>query len=60
MLAERELVGRMRDLAKSHLIDNVDRTAAAIVRSSVQGVESIDVEQLEFLGRAFARLLRRD
>jgi len=58
-LAEPGFVDRVRDLAERHLIDNVDRTAAAIVRSSVQGVETIAVEQLELLGRALTRRLRR-
>lgn len=57
--AEPELVDQISDLAERHLIDNVDRTAAVIVRSSIQGVEKITVEQLELLGRAFIRRLRR-
>jgi hypothetical protein len=58
-LAGDDFVDRVAGLATRHLIESVDRTAAAIVRSSIQGVETIAVEQLELLGRAFTRRLRR-
>lgn len=45
------------DVARHHLVEQVDRTVAAIVRSSVQGVEPIGADQLELLGRAFSRRL---
>jgi hypothetical protein len=35
----------------------VDQTVAAMVRSSVQGVERIDPAQLELLGESFVRRL---
>jgi hypothetical protein len=58
-VAEPSLVGRIIDLAERHLVDQVDRTVAAIVRSSVQGVERIEPGQLELLGRGFIRRLQR-
>lgn len=47
----------MSDLAQRHLIEDADRTTAAITRSSVQGVQSIGADQLDLLGRAFMRRL---
>lgn len=56
-LADPDFVERIADLAHRHLVLQVDRTAAAIVRSSVQGVERIDPAQLELLGQGFVRRL---
>lgn len=56
-VAGREFVDRVIDVARHHLVEQVDRTVAAIVRSSVQGVEPIGADQLELLGRAFSRRL---
>lgn len=53
-LADRSFLDRVSDLAERHLVEHADRTAAAIVRSSVQGVETIGADQLELLGRAFS------
>jgi len=53
------LVDRIVELAGRHLVDEVDRTVAAIVRSSVQGVERIEPEQLELLGQGLIRRLRQ-
>lgn len=58
-LAPSALVRKVEGLARRHLIDNVDRTASSIVRSSVQGVESISAERMELLGRAFIARLDR-
>jgi hypothetical protein len=58
-VAEPRLVVRIAELAERHLVDRVDRTVAAIVRSSVQGVERVESEQLELLGRGFIRRLQR-
>src|SRR5256885_5510193 len=38
-LADPDLVARIAELARRHLVEQVDRTVAAMVRSSVQGVE---------------------
>lgn len=59
-LADRSLVERIVELAERHLVDQVDLTVAAIVRSSVQGVERIEPEQLELLGQGFIRRLQSD
>ncbi len=59
-LAEPSFVDQVGRLALRHLVDEVDRTAAAIVRSAVQGVQAIQAEQLEFLGRAFVDRLSID
>ena len=56
-LADARFVGEVRRLALRHLVDEVDRTASAIVRSAVQGVQAVRAEQLEVLGRAFVRWL---
>ena len=58
-LGERSLVEAMGRLATRILVDDADRTAGAIVRSAVQGVQAIEPDQLEFLGRAFVRRLSR-
>ncbi len=52
-----DFVERVSDLAQRHLIEDADRTTAAITRSSVQGVQSIGADQLDLLGRAFTRRL---
>lgn len=57
-VAERSLIERVSGLALRHLVDQADRTVAAIVRSSIQGVERIEPEQLELLGRGFIRRLQ--
>lgn len=57
-IAEPGLVDCIVELAERHLVKQVDRTVAAIVRSSVQGVERIEPDQLELLGRAFGLRLR--
>lgn len=54
------LVDRVVELAGRRLVEEVDRTVAAIVRSSVQGVERIEPEQLELLGKGFIRRLQSD
>ena len=59
-IAEDGFVDHVVALAERHLVEQVDRTVAAIVRSSIQGVERIGPEQLELLGRAFSARLRRD
>ncbi|MGQ0826657.1 MAG: hypothetical protein ACT4OX_16790 [Actinomycetota bacterium] len=56
-LAEPGFIDRVSLLATRHLVDEADRTTAAIVRSAVQGVEVIPAAQLEFLGRAFVERL---
>lgn len=56
-LADARFVSEVRRLALRHLIDQVDVTAAAIVRSAVQGEQAVRAEQLEVLGRAFVRRL---
>lgn len=56
-IAETRLVERVAELAERHLVDQVDRTVAGIVRSAVLGVERIEPEQLELLGSAFTRRL---
>lgn len=56
-LGRTDFVEQVSGLARRHLIDDADHTAAAIIRSSVQGVRSIDADQLELLGRAFTRRL---
>jgi hypothetical protein len=56
-LADAFLVEAVARLATRHLVAEADRTAAAVVRSSVQGVERVPPEQLELLGAAFARRL---
>ena len=45
-----DFVERVSDLAQRHLIEDADRTTAAITRSSVQGVQSIGADQLDLLG----------
>ena len=57
-LADRSLVERVGALAERHLVEHADRTAAAIVRSSVLGVEVVAADQLELLGGALGRRLR--
>lgn len=57
-LGDPDFTERVGDLAQRHLIDDADRTAAAIVRSSVQGVQSVGAGQLELLGRGFTQRLR--
>ncbi|MEP6482493.1 MAG: hypothetical protein ABJA94_10855 [Rhodoglobus sp.] len=52
VLADPSLVEHVQRLALRHLVNDVDRTAGAIVRSAVQGVQAVQAEQLEFLGRA--------
>jgi hypothetical protein len=59
-LADEGLVGRIAELAERHLVEQVDLTVAAIIRSSVQGVERIEPAQLELLGQGFIRRLRSD
>jgi hypothetical protein len=56
-VADPGCVERIADLAHRHLVTQVDRTVAAMVRSSVQGVERIDAAQLELLGESFVRCL---
>ena len=46
-------------LATQHLVDGADRTAGAIVRSSVRGVERVPADQIERLGNELVRSLRR-
>jgi hypothetical protein len=58
-LAAPDLVEQIVGLVARHLVDDVDRTVAAIVRSSVQGVERIEPDQIELLGGGFVRRLRR-
>jgi hypothetical protein len=57
-LAAPDFVDTISELAQRHLVDNADRTAAAIVRSSIQGVQTIAADQLELLGHAFRRRLQ--
>jgi hypothetical protein len=57
-LADKDLIERLRRLAQRHLVDEVDKTASAVVRSSVQGVQAVPVEQIELLGRALVERLR--
>src|SRR5205085_1997402 len=45
-LGSRDFVDRISALAQRHLVTNADRTAAAIVRSSIQGVQTIAADQL--------------
>jgi hypothetical protein len=59
-LAREDFVDKVSGLVQRHLVDNADHTAAAIVRSSVQGVQAVAADQLELLGRALTRRLRRD
>lgn len=56
-VADADFVARIAELAHRHLVIQVDRTVAAMVRSSVQGVERIDAAQLELLGESFVRRL---
>jgi len=56
-LGQPDFVERVSGLAQRHLVDDADHTAAAIIRSSVQGVQSIAADQLELLGRGFTRRL---
>jgi hypothetical protein len=56
-LAPFALVRVVADLARLHLVENVDRTASSIIRSSVQGVEPVSAERIELLGRAFVARL---
>jgi hypothetical protein len=56
-VADPDFVARIAELAHRHLVMQVDRTVAAMVRSSVQGVERIDPAQLELLGESFVRRL---
>jgi hypothetical protein len=58
-IAEPDFIDRVATLAERYLVEQVDRTVAVMVRSSVQGVERIGPDQLEFLGRAFSARLRR-
>ncbi len=58
-IGEPDCVDRVAALAERHLVENADRTVAAIVRSSVQGVVRVGPDQLELLGRAFSARLRR-
>lgn len=57
-LAPRGFAERISALAQRHLVDNADRTAAAIVRSSIQALQTIAAVQLELLGHAFTRRLQ--
>ncbi|MGH9090439.1 MAG: hypothetical protein ACRDZR_03510 [Acidimicrobiales bacterium] len=56
-VADPDFVARIAELAHRHLVVQVDRTVAAITRSSVQGVVRIDAAQLELLGESFVRRL---
>ncbi len=57
VLADPSFVEHVLRLALRHLVNEVDRTAGAIVRSAVQGVQAVQAEQLELLGRAFVERL---
>ena len=58
-IADADFIDQIAALAERHLVEHVDHTVGAIVRSSVQGVERIGPDQLELLGRTFnARLSR--
>jgi hypothetical protein len=56
-IADPDFVVRITELARRHLVLQADRTVAAMVRSSVQGVERVDPAQVELLGETFVQRL---